>query len=121
MIVASLFYQEVPDGSFTQSFTTINSPSSPFSGPSHASILSLSLYVSELKSLLNPTMAQQHQSSFFFFFYITFLFLCLSSASMAYSANVSYDSRSLIINGQRKLIISASIHYPRSVPAVCLL
>ncbi|KAH9625859.1 hypothetical protein KSS87_009968 [Heliosperma pusillum] len=32
--------------------------------------------------------------------------------------NVSYDSRSMIINGQRKLLISAAIHYPRSVPAM---
>ncbi|KAB2030883.1 hypothetical protein ES319_D05G264200v1 [Gossypium barbadense] len=29
---------------------------------------------------------------------------------------VSYDGRSLIINGQRKLLFSASIHYPRSTP-----
>lgn len=35
--------------------------------------------------------------------------------------SVTYDRRSLIINGQRKLLISASIHYPRSVPAVSLL
>jgi len=34
--------------------------------------------------------------------------------------NVSYDSRSLIIDGQRKLLISTAIHYPRSVPAVSL-
>jgi len=33
-------------------------------------------------------------------------------------SNVSYDGRSLIIDGQRKLLLSASIHYPRSVPAV---
>ncbi|CAH9088466.1 unnamed protein product [Cuscuta europaea] len=32
--------------------------------------------------------------------------------------SVTYDRRSLIINGQRKLLISASIHYPRSVPAM---
>lgn len=32
--------------------------------------------------------------------------------------NVSYDSRSLIIDGQRKLLISTAIHYPRSVPAM---
>ncbi|GMP26545.1 hypothetical protein CsSME_00002943 [Camellia sinensis var. sinensis] len=32
--------------------------------------------------------------------------------------NVTYDHRSLIIDGQRKLLISASIHYPRSVPAM---
>ncbi|PKI31692.1 hypothetical protein CRG98_047902 [Punica granatum] len=33
-------------------------------------------------------------------------------------ANVTYDHRSLIIDGQRKLLISASIHYPRSVPGM---
>lgn len=32
--------------------------------------------------------------------------------------SVTYDRRSLIVNGHRKLLISASIHYPRSVPAV---
>ncbi|KAJ0478718.1 putative beta-galactosidase [Helianthus annuus] len=32
--------------------------------------------------------------------------------------NVTYDSKSLIIDGQRKLLISAAIHYPRSVPAI---
>ncbi|KAK9167478.1 hypothetical protein Scep_002669 [Stephania cephalantha] len=41
------------------------------------------------------------------------LFIEVSSAS-----NVTYDSRSLIIDGQRKLLFSASIHYPRSVPAM---
>ncbi|XP_010521248.1 PREDICTED: beta-galactosidase 10 [Tarenaya hassleriana] len=34
------------------------------------------------------------------------------------TANVSYDHRSLIIDGRRELIISAAIHYPRSVPAM---
>lgn len=36
------------------------------------------------------------------------------------TGSVTYDRRSLIINGKRKLLISASIHYPRSVPAVSL-
>jgi hypothetical protein len=49
--------------------------------------------------------------------------LCLVSTSLTFTfvyatGNVTYDGRSLIINGQRKLLISASIHYPRSVPAV---
>ncbi|KAK3211417.1 hypothetical protein Dsin_016123 [Dipteronia sinensis] len=46
---------------------------------------------------------------FFFFFFFTF---CLATS------NVTYDRHSLIINGQRKLIISAAIHYPRSVPGM---
>ncbi|XLR36476.1 hypothetical protein HN51_045828 [Arachis hypogaea] len=47
-------------------------------------------------------------------------FLCLlcSFAFLALGSNVSYDGRSLIIDGQRKLLLSASIHYPRSVPAM---
>lgn len=50
---------------------------------------------------------------FFLFFYTSLITFCFAS-------NVTYDRRSLIINGQRKLLISAAIHYPRSVPAVTL-
>lgn len=32
--------------------------------------------------------------------------------------NVTYDGRSLIIDGKRKLLFSGSIHYPRSTPEV---
>ena len=31
---------------------------------------------------------------------------------------VTYDGRSLIIGGQRKILFSGSIHYPRSTPQV---
>ncbi|CAH9056652.1 unnamed protein product [Cuscuta epithymum] len=46
--------------------------------------------------------------------------LTITSTASISSKNysVTYDRRSLIINGQRKLLISASIHYPRSVPAM---
>ncbi|KAI4386958.1 hypothetical protein MLD38_004831 [Melastoma candidum] len=30
--------------------------------------------------------------------------------------SVSYDSRAIVINGQRRILISGSIHYPRSTP-----
>ena len=33
--------------------------------------------------------------------------------------NVTYDRKSLLINGQRRILISGSIHYPRSTPEVC--
>lgn len=35
-------------------------------------------------------------------------------------ANVSYDGRSLIIDGQRRILFSGSIHYPRSTPDVSI-
>lgn len=35
---------------------------------------------------------------------------------MAGAANVTYDGRSLIIDGERKMLFSGSIHYPRSTP-----
>lgn len=33
-------------------------------------------------------------------------------------AEVTYDGRSLIIDGQRKILFSGSVHYPRSTPQV---
>ncbi|KAL9268149.1 Beta-galactosidase 3-like protein [Drosera capensis] len=46
------------------------------------------------------------------------LFLFVVSAAPATAVNVSYDNRSLMFDGERKLLISTSIHYPRSVPAM---
>ena len=33
-------------------------------------------------------------------------------------ASVSYDSKAIVINGQRRILISGSVHYPRSSPEV---
>ncbi|KAJ6405348.1 hypothetical protein OIU84_013330 [Salix udensis] len=49
------------------------------------------------------------------------LWWCLSLSSavvtMAHGGgNVTYDSRSLVINGKHEIIFSGSIHYPRSTP-----
>ncbi|KAF8691534.1 hypothetical protein HU200_040681 [Digitaria exilis] len=45
----------------------------------------------------------------------TFL-LAASLLTSAANAAVSYDHRSLVINGRRRILISGSIHYPRSTP-----
>ncbi|GLT62854.1 hypothetical protein SLA2020_354570 [Shorea laevis] len=42
---------------------------------------------------------------------VALAFLCSCSA-----ITVDYDANAMIINGQRKLVISGSIHYPRSTP-----
>ncbi|XP_068645354.1 beta-galactosidase 13-like [Aristolochia californica] len=45
--------------------------------------------------------------------------LCLSllaGSALVVHGGVTYDGRSLIINGRRELIFSGSIHYPRSTP-----
>lgn len=42
----------------------------------------------------------------------------LSSLSCWVTASVSYDRRAIIVNGQRRILISGSIHYPRSSPEV---
>ncbi|KAG6539272.1 hypothetical protein ZIOFF_004434 [Zingiber officinale] len=47
-----------------------------------------------------------------------FLFLFLFATVVTAAQNVTYDARSLIIDGERRLIISGSIHYPRSVPSM---
>ncbi|XP_074580440.1 beta-galactosidase 15-like [Curcuma longa] len=51
-------------------------------------------------------------SSVPFCFLVSLLFFCLCSSAAA--ANVTYDGRAIIIDGQRKLLVSGSIHYPRS-------
>ncbi|PPD87150.1 hypothetical protein GOBAR_DD15904 [Gossypium barbadense] len=52
-----------------------------------------------------------------FFLFLLFCFFT-SLFNSCFAGNVTYDRRSLIIDGQRKLLISAAIHYPRSVPAM---
>ncbi|KAL3840818.1 hypothetical protein ACJIZ3_025409 [Penstemon smallii] len=45
-----------------------------------------------------------------------FILLVLVFWSSCGNASVSYDSKAISINGQRKILISGSIHYPRSPP-----
>ncbi|GAB2246321.1 hypothetical protein Droror1_Dr00001814 [Drosera rotundifolia] len=40
----------------------------------------------------------------------------LSAMLPAMAVNITFDHRSLMFDGERKLLISTSIHYPRSVP-----
>jgi len=44
-----------------------------------------------------------------------FLWVCCFCSSSV-TASVTYDGKSFIINGQRRILISGSIHYPRSTP-----
>ncbi|XP_077253122.1 beta-galactosidase 5-like [Tasmannia lanceolata] len=46
----------------------------------------------------------------FFFFISLFLFVELVQCG------VTYDSKAIVINGQRRILMSGSIHYPRSTP-----
>ncbi|KAK3436282.1 hypothetical protein EUGRSUZ_C00898 [Eucalyptus grandis] len=43
---------------------------------------------------------------------------CSSSSSSSVAASVTYDHRALIVNGKRRILISGSIHYPRSTPGM---
>ncbi|XAR62545.1 Beta-galactosidase [Bertholletia excelsa] len=47
--------------------------------------------------------------------FLSFLLVC-SSSSPWVIASVSYDDKAFIINGQRRILFSGSIHYPRSTP-----
>lgn len=46
------------------------------------------------------------------------LVVLLSSWVSCGEASVSYDSKAISVNGQKKILISGSIHYPRSTPEV---
>ncbi|KAL5704440.1 hypothetical protein ACHQM5_022873 [Ranunculus cassubicifolius] len=47
---------------------------------------------------------------------IIIMVVVIGSRKVDAGNNVSYDGRALIINGQRKILFSGSIHYPRSTP-----
>ncbi|GJR29589.1 beta-galactosidase 16 [Tanacetum coccineum] len=49
-------------------------------------------------------------------FWITLLVVLVGGNFVAEGANVTYDGRSLLIDGERKILFSGSIHYPRSTP-----
>ncbi|XAR59765.1 Beta-galactosidase [Bertholletia excelsa] len=44
------------------------------------------------------------------------LLIMALAATTAFGANVAYDHRALVIDGKRRVLISGSIHYPRSTP-----
>ena len=46
------------------------------------------------------------------------LVLITALLGCAEGGNVTYDGRSLIVNGEHKILFSGSIHYPRSTPEV---
>ncbi|XLT68723.1 hypothetical protein HN873_025162, partial [Arachis hypogaea] len=50
------------------------------------------------------------------FFYSSLLLLLTAAAFVTVLATVTYDGRSLIIDGQHRILFSGSIHYPRSTP-----
>lgn len=44
--------------------------------------------------------------------------LIIFSYVLAVKATVSYDNKAILIDGKRRILISGSIHYPRSTPEV---
>ncbi|XP_057449008.1 beta-galactosidase 8-like [Lotus japonicus] len=46
---------------------------------------------------------------------VLFWFLCVY-APACFCTNVTYDHRALVIDGKRRVLVSGSIHYPRSTP-----
>jgi hypothetical protein len=44
--------------------------------------------------------------------------VAVATANFFKPFNVSYDHRALIIDGERRMLISAGIHYPRATPEV---
>uniref|UniRef100_A0A0A0KUQ4 beta-galactosidase n=1 Tax=Cucumis sativus TaxID=3659 RepID=A0A0A0KUQ4_CUCSA len=49
-----------------------------------------------------------------------FLIAFLLANSHLIHSTVTYDRKAILINGQRRILFSGSIHYPRSTPEVCL-
>lgn len=50
--------------------------------------------------------------------WVLFIFLSVSVGCGLVQCRVTYDRKAIVINGQRRILISGSIHYPRSTPEV---
>ena len=46
------------------------------------------------------------------------LLLAAAAAGGVSGTGVAYNDRALVIDGERRIVISGSIHYPRSTPEV---
>lgn len=46
------------------------------------------------------------------------LLVLAAAASLCSATDVTYDGRALVIDGKRRVLVSGSIHYPRSTPSV---
>lgn len=53
----------------------------------------------------------------YFGFFLIVSLICKELAHVS-AGNVTYDHRAIVIDGQRRVLISGSIHYPRSMPEV---
>lgn len=51
---------------------------------------------------------------------VAVLLLLAAITSLCSAANVTYDGRALVIDGKRRVLVSGSIHYPRSTPEVSI-
>ena len=47
-----------------------------------------------------------------------FIIVFLSAVLALFAANVTFDQRTLVIDGRPKVLISGAIHYPSSTPQV---
>lgn len=52
----------------------------------------------------------------FAFHLLLALFIFITPTITVVTCSVAYDHRSIVLNGRRRILISGSIHYPRSVP-----
>lgn len=74
-----------------------------------------SIYSIPSTEQMGTSSAPRKLSHFFFNFVVLLLIV---GGSDLIQCSVTYDRKSLIIDGQRRILISGSIHYPRSTPDV---
>lgn len=53
-----------------------------------------------------------------FLFLLSAFTLLLFTIFPSVTSSVTYDRKAIIVNGRRRILISGSIHYPRSTPEV---
>lgn len=51
---------------------------------------------------------------------VMILYIFLIMACNVIDCSVTYDKKAIVIDGQRRILLSGSIHYPRSTPEVLI-
>ena len=101
----------------------------PWLGPIFFSPLSESFFTYVERSSIHPTSDRREEEMAMIrgilflpfpllLMMILHLGVYLSTASAGKPVNVTYDQRALVIDGQRRMLISAGIHYPRATAEV---
>lgn len=71
-----------------------------------------------LNSLSFPHLSEKMGTTLVLTKILCFLLITMVIGSAMIQCSITYDKKAIVINGHRRILLSGSIHYPRSTPEV---